>query len=344
MTGNRFFAAANTGVGFLSRFHEIFDPKKHDEIYIIKGGAGTGKSTFMKRLGEEAERRGFLPEYYYCSSDIHSLDGLVIREIDVCVLDGTAPHVTEARYPGAVETVLDFGAAFDVSALKRERAKITALSENVSERYSRAYAALRAAHMTMAERLRVCRSFYLSEKAEAAAGRLLSGMSRGKTDAVGICTFCGEGRVRLPVFFDAAKKTVAVGDFYGIESLFLADIERVALARGISAKISRDPVCPDMAESVYFDKDGVYIASSAEESDKSVNPRRFADVGALKDERGYLRLLKKLETGAKECAVSSLKQAADVHKELEEIYIEHTDFSVIDGIFEKTKRKIFEKG
>ena len=57
MTENRFFAASVGGAGFCSRFGEIFSPDRYDAVYIIKGGPGTGKSTFMKKIGEEAERR-----------------------------------------------------------------------------------------------------------------------------------------------------------------------------------------------------------------------------------------------------------------------------------------------
>ena len=43
-----YFAAANASDGFYSRFPALFDPAcgKWQKIYIIKGGPGTGKSSF----------------------------------------------------------------------------------------------------------------------------------------------------------------------------------------------------------------------------------------------------------------------------------------------------------
>ena len=102
---DQFFAAANTGRGFESDFPEIFSPEKFKRIYIIKGGPGTGKSTFMKKLGVEAERRGLSPEYYFCSSDVASLDGVVIPEKRAAVLDGD----------DASELVVEVGHARSVS-------------------------------------------------------------------------------------------------------------------------------------------------------------------------------------------------------------------------------------
>ncbi|HCG36512.1 MAG TPA: hypothetical protein DER23_09230, partial [Clostridiales bacterium] len=41
---NTYFAAANSTRGFVSFFSEVFSPDALDEILIIKGGPGTGKS------------------------------------------------------------------------------------------------------------------------------------------------------------------------------------------------------------------------------------------------------------------------------------------------------------
>jgi len=38
-----------------------------------------------------------------------------------------------------------------------------------------------------------------------------------------------------------------------------------------------------------------------------------------------------------------MKSACEIHDRIEEFYIAYTDFSVIDGIYEKVKKDIFEK-
>lgn len=60
--------------------------------YFIKGRPGTGKSTFLKKLAERAVGNGFRVEIYHCSFDPNSLDLVIIRELDFCVFDSTAPH------------------------------------------------------------------------------------------------------------------------------------------------------------------------------------------------------------------------------------------------------------
>ena len=66
---------------------------------ILKGGPGVGKSTFMKKVGKYFEAIGVNVEYHWCSSDNNSLDGVVIGDHTVCLLDGTAPHIVDPQFP-----------------------------------------------------------------------------------------------------------------------------------------------------------------------------------------------------------------------------------------------------
>ncbi|WDC83725.1 ATPase [Caloramator sp. mosi_1] len=89
--GKKYFASANTSAGFVSYFDYVL--KGRDKIYIIKGGPGCGKSSFMHKIGYELEAKGFDVDYVYCSADMDSLDGIVINDLNIAIVDGTAPHV-----------------------------------------------------------------------------------------------------------------------------------------------------------------------------------------------------------------------------------------------------------
>lgn len=60
--------------------------------YFIKGRAGSGKSTMLKRLAAEGLRRGFDAEVYHCGFDPNSIDMVILRELGVAVFDSTSPH------------------------------------------------------------------------------------------------------------------------------------------------------------------------------------------------------------------------------------------------------------
>lgn len=67
---------------------------------LIKGLAGTGKSTIMRALGDEAERRGFDVLYGWCGLDPTGVDLVQIPELSVCLFDATAPHEYELTRDG----------------------------------------------------------------------------------------------------------------------------------------------------------------------------------------------------------------------------------------------------
>ncbi|WP_342513307.1 hypothetical protein MKY34_00520 [Sporosarcina sp. FSL K6-1522] len=72
---------------------------------LIKGLPGTGKSTLMKALGAEAEKRGFDVLYGWCGLDPAGVDLVQFPELSLCILDATQPHVYDPELPG--DEVLD---------------------------------------------------------------------------------------------------------------------------------------------------------------------------------------------------------------------------------------------
>ncbi|AIQ46696.1 hypothetical protein R70723_13070 [Paenibacillus sp. FSL R7-0273] len=60
--------------------------------FFIKGRAGTGKSTMLKKIAAAAEQRGLDTEIYHCGFDPHSLDMVIVRELGFAIFDSTSPH------------------------------------------------------------------------------------------------------------------------------------------------------------------------------------------------------------------------------------------------------------
>lgn len=67
--------------------------------YLIKGLPGTGKSTMMRALGDEAKRRGLDVLYGWCGLDPDSIDLVLFPELSVCLFDSTKPHAYDAESP-----------------------------------------------------------------------------------------------------------------------------------------------------------------------------------------------------------------------------------------------------
>ena len=90
--GRKYFLGANACTGFYSAFSDCYAAGDGWRAFIIKGGPGTGKSSFMKYVAAKAAERGLEVELCVCSSDPQSLDGVILRSMKTVILDGTPPH------------------------------------------------------------------------------------------------------------------------------------------------------------------------------------------------------------------------------------------------------------
>ncbi|MGV3465110.1 MAG: PRK06851 family protein [Heyndrickxia sp.] len=86
---DRFLGAATPkgAVDFIANLTEGLTKR-----YFIKGRAGTGKSTLLKKIAAVSEEKGFDTEIYHCGFDPNSLDMVIIRELGVAIFDSTDPH------------------------------------------------------------------------------------------------------------------------------------------------------------------------------------------------------------------------------------------------------------
>ncbi len=133
-----YFLGANSCRGFVSLYHD-FPPDPAAFLHIIKSGPGTGKSSFLRRLGKEAEGRGMDVHYVLCSGDPDSLDGVYIPALGQAWVDGTAPHVIEPRIFGADSDYINLGAFFRQPFDDSEKEALRALTNTYRAHYQRAY-------------------------------------------------------------------------------------------------------------------------------------------------------------------------------------------------------------
>ena len=131
------FAGGNTASGFHSFFEHVI-PHSARRVWVIKGGPGVGKSRLMQSIGEVMQRQRQV-EYFHCSSDPRSLDGLVIPELGVAFLDGTSPHIVDPKFPGAVDEIVNLGDYWQQAALQANRAQIESLTTEIGRLFRRAY-------------------------------------------------------------------------------------------------------------------------------------------------------------------------------------------------------------
>lgn len=156
-TIKKMFPGAVTSQGFFSYYNHIIQSDA-EHIFVIKGGPGVGKSTFMKKIGESMLERGYDIEYHCCSSDNGSIDGIVIPKLGVALMDGTAPHIVDPKNPGAVDEIINLGEYWNEEMLKHSKQDILRSNYQVSRYFQAAYLALKEAKIAIDEW-----EFYISE-------------------------------------------------------------------------------------------------------------------------------------------------------------------------------------
>ena len=90
----QYFLGANSPSGFYSLYDQLLEPMEVEELLILKGGPGCGKSTLMGQVAARAEEQGLRVEYIRCSGDPDSLDAILLPDRRAAIVDGTAPHGT----------------------------------------------------------------------------------------------------------------------------------------------------------------------------------------------------------------------------------------------------------
>jgi hypothetical protein len=139
----QYFPGAITAQGYLSYWDSNLEDI--EQLYILKGGPGTGKATLMRRIAKAMSEAGLETELLWCSSDAHSLDGVILREFSLAIMDGTAPHTRDPVYPGIREVLVDLGRFWRRDVLKKYRREILSLTNENKRLFGEIYALLKKA-------------------------------------------------------------------------------------------------------------------------------------------------------------------------------------------------------
>ncbi len=338
----KYFAAMNTSGGFISCFDKIFDPAKFDTLYVIKGGPGTGKSSMMRRTAEAAEKKGHKVCYYYCSSDPGSLDGIVIPSLSFGMLDGTSPHLTDPKYPGAADILFDFYPFFDAAKLKKRRDDIISLTDKCSLLHKKSSSYRGYAGAAAREALNIVSSCVDGEKMTAAARREAEQIkgAAGGAEHRQISAFSAKGKITLDTFEKAAEKTVGVCDEHGSAYLFMNKLKEELKKKNVSFFYSLDTLLPENCEAVFLPDACVYYRVTGRMADtdrngfaKLINMKRFVRADKLKDVRKRLRICENIKNTLGEQSERLIREAGAAHDRLEAIYKTAVDF---DGVKAET--------
>ncbi|MCQ4636010.1 ATPase [Anaerovorax odorimutans] len=139
------YPGGNTPEGFFSYYQYILGQQEANRIICLKGGPGVGKSTFIRKIGEHFIEKGEDVDFMWCSSDAASLDGIVLKQKKIAIIDATSPHVVDPVNPGAVDSIVHLGEFWNGEALKKCKSHVMESNHKIKHWFGYGYNYLEAA-------------------------------------------------------------------------------------------------------------------------------------------------------------------------------------------------------
>ena len=345
---NTYFAAANSCDGFVSFFDKVFSPHNLSHLYIIQGGSGTGKSRLMREVADEAVKRGEEVEYFLCSSDPKSLDGVILCERKSAIIDGTAPHVFEPVCPGAYDEIINLGEFWDSVVLSQKRDEIEKLTAQKKEHYRLAYSYLSIAGGLYRLRDEILSGYVKKSKLESFARRFAKRYERSEevSDIRLIEGISHDGKTHLKSFYNKAKEHCFIKDKNGISHLVFDALEREFKAQNIAYSVSYDALDTKKINALYLKKSrtSIELLEGEKEGDIIINTDRFFDREALGSERTSLRGICKNAEKLCSFAQGELRASKILHEKIESIYITAMNFEKKEKYTKNLIEDIFKQG
>lgn len=355
-TIRHYFACGNTCAGFVNFFPSNLQQLK--KIFILKGGPGTGKSTLMKRIGQDYAEEGYQVEEIHCSSDPDSLDGVMIRALGVGIVDGTAPHVIEPTAPGALEEYVNLGMAWHTEALMPYTQEILDLNARISPLFQQTYHHLADAKKVHDEWERIYISHLSFSRADHLADRCIQEILQDRSlhkRGITYHRFFG-GTTPTGALDYVENLTDAIPERFFMKgrpgsgkSTILKKIWYAGKKQGLNAEVYHCGFDPDSLDMVIFPEIGTCIFDSTaphkyepvREGDHLVD--LYSELIAGDTDSKYENQLQEIEKRYQaeiNKGVNTLYQAKTLHDQLETYYTQNTDFDVMNAFYEQIRQRI----
>lgn len=350
----KYFLASNSCEGFVSTFKDCYNAADGWRAYIIKGGPGTGKSSFMKYMMAKAQDKGISAELFPCSSDPDSLDAVIFKEMKTVIMDGTAPHTVDPDYPGVCETILNFGEFWNEACFVGEKKEILSVTDKNKRLHKSAARYIKAVGSLMEDNLKIAALCTDNSKVKSFADRLckryipqkggkpyewvrfLSGIT-----PKGVVSYGG-------TVLNSCKTAVVIEDEIGTASdMIMRKIRDFSLKQGyeiitvknafLPSELTDHIIIPEL--SLCFMRESEYQHFSTDM--RRIHSRRFVNSKQLHKSKERLKFNKKAIRQLLYSACAILSEAKTVHDQMEKYYIEAMDFNSLTEFANSFAEKLF---
>lgn len=344
-----FYLGTCSAHGFVSFFDTLFHEVKN--LYIIKGGAGCGKSTFMRAIAKAAVAQGYDVSYILCSSDPDSLDAIMIPQLSLGYVDGTSPHVLEPKLCGGSTNYINFGEFYDSELMKQNEDEIYLVQQENAAQYPHVTACLSAAErLSQSIRLETD-SNAIDEELEAIAECLrLSNLQPTGQQGMRSDRFLTALTPKGPQFCTQTpsamcERVYVLKDQYLLASRVLTYVLQKALSLGHHCIACHCSIMPNQLAHLIIPTAQMAIVTETRDFQYhgSCFCRIDLDSTLSPTKRKELEFCCKTVSELQYQAVHYLRRAKRLHDRIEQMCKPFVDFSKVDALTVKTIGKLFGK-
>ncbi len=352
MKERHYFAGSNAAKGLSSYFESILNPEKLNHLYILKGGPGVGKSSFMRKFADKMKENNYSIDYIHCASDNVSLDGIIVHELKIAFVDGTAPHTIDPIIPGAADEIVNLGAFLDEQQLKKHKCQLIQINQTKSRLYKSAAKYFQAAAIISEEINSLYDQFIDNKKFNEMCNQAINKLfpvyfwsdKKGKIVKMFSEAYTANGFISYTgALYQDKRVWAVVGEDTNYTSDLIGLIADEAVKRGYDIECCYRPLAADKLQHVYIPDLNLMIISA--ENSMHNGYEEIFDIHSIMD-------MDKLKTHISEIennlhiydllinkALNKLTEAKKQHELLEVFYINCMDFDGVNNCFDNILSK-----
>ncbi|MDD4570534.1 MAG: AAA family ATPase [Tepidanaerobacteraceae bacterium] len=356
----RYFPGNNTPDGYYSFFNHILPWKKARRIIIIKGGPGVGKSTMIRKITKELTQRGLDIELLHCTADSNSLDGLIVKDYNIAVVDGTAPHIIDPKFPGCVDEIINFGEFWDETGLQKNKEQIFVLQEKVSQLYKRVYKYLKTSRLIFDDLEDIYSGvvdFRLAEtKTDDILYTVFKDVERNNKISFQRHMFASgitpEGPINfLDSLFNDINRRFIISGYPGTgKSTLLQRVMDQAISKGLNVDVFHCSMNPEKIEHIIIKEINVgfitsikpHLLSNIRKDDETIDMNSVLNISKLNNLETFIEYNNSISWELFNMAIKTLQNVKKTRNELETIYASKMNFGVTDKVREQILSKIIK--
>lgn len=362
-----YFPGNNTPLGFFSYYKYILGQREASRIICIKGGPGTGKSTFMKKVAMYFQEHGEPIDFLHCSADEESLDGILLKNKNVAIIDGTSPHVIDPITPGAVDKIVNLGQYWNEEGISVNKDEIIDLNEETSKWYRIAYNYLNAAKSVYRSLEEIYNKASEASEIYRLVGNIINkeygnldiSLRPGRVKRFFASAITASGVVHyIPSLLSDMKKVYMINVPVGFtNSSFMEIISEGAIYRGLDVECYYCPMCPEekiehiiipelkmafVTMNEYHDIEPWEI-SDLWENDQDINLIDMNDLmssSEIEKNRDLIASLREEYDILLNKTFTDLGKAKSTHMLVENMYIPNMNFTEVGNLIQNTIAEI----